>query len=64
VKGYNIIVTPTNRIYRDGSIVKTDKVDSRKLAFQHSRDLLREVKVPKIKIREYKYIFRIYDKEK
>jgi len=63
-KGYDIIVTPTNRIYRDGSIVKTDKIDSRKLAFQHSRDLLREVKVPKVKIREYKYIFRIYDKEK
>ena len=63
-KGYDIIVTPTNRIYRDGSIVKTDKIDSRKLAFQHSRDLLRAVKVPKVKIREYKYIFRIYDKEK
>lgn len=63
-KGYDIIVTPTNRIYKDGSIVKTDKIDSRKLAFQHSRRLLREVKVPKIKIREYKYIFRIYQKEK
>jgi len=63
-KGYDIIVTPTNRIYRDGSIVKTDKIDSRKLAFQHSRGLLREVKVPSVKIREYKYIFRIYDKEK
>lgn len=63
-KAYDIIVTPTNRIYRDGSIVKTDKIDSRKLAFQHSRGLLREVKVPKMKIREYKYIFRIYDKEK
>ena len=63
-RGYDIIVTPTNRIYRDGSIVKTDKIDSRKLAFQHSRGLLREVKVPKVKIREYKYIFRIYDKEK
>ena len=62
--GYDIIVTPTNRIYRDGSIVKTDKIDSRELAFQHSRGLLREVKVPKVKIREYKYIFRIYDKEK
>ncbi len=62
--GYDISVTPTNRIYRDGSIVKTDKIDSRKLAFQHSRGLLREVKVPKVKIREYKYIFRIYDKEK
>ncbi|UCH64827.1 MAG: IS110 family transposase [Ignavibacterium sp.] len=63
-KGYNIIVTPTNRIYRDGSIVKTDKIDSRKLAFQHSRGLLREVKVPTEKIREYRSIFRIYDKEK
>ena len=63
-RGYNIIVTPTNRIYRDGSIVKTDKMDSRKLAFQHSRDLLREVKVPKMKIREYRSLFRIYDKEK
>jgi transposase len=63
-KGYNIIVTPTNRIYRDGSIVKTDKIDSRKLAFQHSRDLLREVKVPEMKIREYRSLFRIYDKEK
>lgn len=63
-RGYDIIVTPTNRIYRDGSIVKTDKIDSRKLAFQHSRGLLREVKVPEIKIREYRSIFRIYDKEK
>ena len=63
-RGYDVIVTPTNRIYRDGSIVKTDKVDSRKLAFQHSRDLLRAVKVPTMKIREYRSIFRIYDKEK
>jgi transposase len=63
-RGYDIIVTPTNRIYRDGSIVKTDKIDSRKLAFQHSRGLLREVKVPTIKIREYRSLFRIYDKEK
>jgi len=63
-KGYDIIVTPTNRIYRDGSIVKTDKIDSRKLAFQHSRELLREVKVPIMKIREYRSLFRIYDKEK
>jgi transposase len=63
-KGYDIIVTPTNRIYRDGSVVKTDKIDSRKLAFQHSRGLLRAVKVPTEKIREYRSIFRIYDKEK
>lgn len=63
-RDYDIIVTPTNRIYRDGSVVKTDKIDSRKLAFQHSRDLLREVKVPTMKIREYRSIFRIYDKEK
>jgi len=64
VKGYDIIVTPVNRIYRDGSVVKTDKIDSRKLAFQHSRGLLREVKVPTEKVREYRSIFRIYDKEK
>ena len=63
-RGYEIIVTPTNRIYRDGSIVKTDKIDSRKLAFQHSRGLLRQVKVPTEKLREYRSIFRIYDKEK
>lgn len=63
-RGYKIIVTPTNRIYRDGSVVKTDRIDSRKLAFQHSRGLLREVKVPEIKIREYRLLFRIYDKEK
>ncbi len=63
-KGYKIIVTPTNRIYKDGSTIKTDKIDSRKLAFQHSRGLLREVIVPAKKIREYKYIFRIYDKQK
>ena len=31
-KGFDIIVTHTNRIYRDGSIVKTDKLDARKLA--------------------------------
>ena len=63
-KGYKIIVTPTNRIYKDGSAIKTDIIDSRKLAFQLSRELLREVKVPDKKIREYKYIFRIYDKQK
>jgi len=63
-KGYKILVTPTNRIYKDGSTIKTDKIDSRKLAFQLSRGLLREVKVPEKKIREYKYIFRIYDKQK
>ncbi|MCL4549470.1 MAG: transposase [Bacteroidetes bacterium] len=63
-RGYDIIVTPTNRIYRDGSVVKTDKIDSRKLAFQHSRGLLREVKVPVMKIREYRSLFRIYDKER
>lgn len=63
-RGYIIIVTPTNRIYRDGSVVKTDKIDSRKLAFQHSRGLLRAVKVPVMKIREYRSLFRIYDKEK
>jgi transposase len=63
-KGYPIIVTPTNRIYKDGSTIKTDKIDSRKLAFQLSRGLLREVIVPAKKIREYKYIFRIYDKQK
>ena len=62
--GYKIIVTPTNRIYKDGSIIKTDKIDSRKLAFQLSRGLLREVMVPGKRIREYKYIFRIYDKQK
>ena len=61
---YKIIVTPTNRIYKDGSIIKTDKIDSRKLAFQLSRGLLREVKVPDKRVREYKYIFRIYDKQK
>ncbi len=53
-KGYDIIVTPTNRIYRDESVVKTDKIDSRKLAFQHLRGLLRAVKVPTEKIREYR----------
>ena len=63
-KGYSIIVTPTNRIYKDGNTIKTDKIDSRKLAFQLSRGLLREVIVPAKKIREYKYIFRIYDKQK
>jgi len=63
-KGYKIIVTPTNRIYKDGSSIKTDKIDSRKLAFQLSRGLLKEVMVPGKKIREYKYIFRIYDKQK
>jgi hypothetical protein len=63
-KGYRIIVTPTNRIYKDGSTIKTDKIDSRKLAFQHLRGLLREVVVAAKKIREYKYNFRIYDKQK
>ncbi|MCZ7611010.1 MAG: IS110 family transposase [Ignavibacterium sp.] len=63
-KGYKIIVTPTNRIYKDGSIIKTDKIDSRKLALQLSRELLKEVIVPSKRIREYKYIFRIYDKQK
>ena len=63
-KGYKIIVTPTNRIYKESSTIKTDKIDSRKLAFQLSRGLLREVVVPAKRIREYKYIFRIYDKQK
>ncbi len=63
-KGYKIIVTPTNRIYKDGSTIKTDKIDSRKLALQLSRELLTEVIVPAKRIREYKYIFRIYDKQK
>lgn len=63
-KGYNITVTPTNRIYKDGSSIKTDKIDSRKLAFQHSRELLRKVVVPERTVREYRYIFRIYDKQK
>ena len=27
-EGYKIIVTPTNRIYKDGSTIKTDKIDS------------------------------------
>lgn len=63
-KGYKIIVTPTNRIYKDGSTIKTDKIDSRKLALQLSRELLREVVVPDKRVREYKYIFRIYDKQK
>jgi transposase len=63
-KGYKIIVTPTNRIYKDGCTIKTDKIDSRKLALQLSRELLREVVVPVKKVREYKYIFRIYDKQK
>lgn len=63
-RGYKIIVTPTNRIYKDGSIIKTDTIDSRKLALQLSRELLKEVIVPAKRIREYKYIFRIYDKQK
>jgi transposase len=63
-RGYKIIVTPTNRIYKDGSTIKTDKIDSRKLALQLSRGLLREVVVPEKRVREYKYIFRIYDKQK
>jgi len=63
-KGYDIIVTPTNRIFRDGSLVKTDKIDSRKLAFHLSRGLLKEVVVPTEKIREYRSIFKIFDKQK
>lgn len=63
-KGYKIIVTPTNRIYKDGSTIKTDKIDPRKLALQLSRGLLREVVVSGKRVREYKYIFRIYDKQK
>ncbi len=63
-KGFDIIVTPTNRILRDGGFVKTDIIDSRKLAFQHSRGLLREVLVPTTQIREFRSIFRFYDKQK
>ena len=63
-RDYDIIVTPTNRILRDGSHVKTDKIDSRKLAFQLSRGLLREVMVQTEKIRDYRSIFKIYDKQK
>src|SRR4030067_438010 len=64
-KGYKIIVTPTNRIYKDGSTIKTDKIDSRKLALQLSREMLKEVVVPAKRIREYKYIVeQIKDSEK
>ena len=63
-KGFDIIVTPTNRILRDGGFVKTDIIDSRKLSFQHSRGLLREVLVPTTQIREFRSLFRFYDKQK
>jgi transposase len=63
-KGFDIIVTPTNRILRDGGFVKTDIIDSRKLSFQHSRGLLRKVMVPTEQIREFRSLFRYYDKQK
>jgi len=61
-RGIDIIVTPPNRIHRDGSRVKTDTIDSRKLAVLLSRRMLRRVCVPSPKIREYRSIFQMYDR--
>jgi transposase len=63
-KGFDIIVTPPNRMYRENSGVKTDKRDSRELALFLSKGLLRKVVVPSREVRELRQILRIRDKQK
>jgi transposase len=63
-KGFDIIVTPPNRVYRENSGVKTDKRDSRELALFLSKGLLRKVVVPSREVRELRQILRIRDKQK
>lgn len=63
-KGFDIMVTPPNRVYRDNSGVKTDKRDSRGLALFLSKGLLRKVVVPSREVRELRQVIRIRDKQK
>ena len=63
-KGFDIIVTPPNRVYRENSGVKTDKRDSRALALFLAKGLLRKVVVPSQAVRELRQILRIRDKQK
>ncbi len=63
-QGVDIIVTPPNRLPKDGSRVKTDRTDSRKLAFLLSRGELKRVCVPDKEIREYRSVVKIHDSTK
>jgi transposase len=60
-RGIDIIVTPPTRIPRDGSRIKTDRSDSRKLARLLSRGELKRVCVPRPEIREYRSVVKVHD---
>lgn len=63
-QGIDIIVTPPNRIPKDGSRVKTDRTDSRKLAHLLSRGELKRVCVPDKEIRECRSVVKLHDSNK
>ncbi|GAB4177880.1 MAG: IS110 family transposase [Calditrichia bacterium] len=63
-EGIDIIVTPPNRIPRDNSRVKNDKMDSRKLAQYLISGLLKKVLVPTKDVQHYRLMFTILDKLK
>jgi transposase len=46
--GINNIVVPPNKILSDGSLVKTDALDSKKLAFHLSKGILPSIRVPSL----------------
>ncbi len=63
-RGIDIVVVAPNRLYHDGSKVKTDIVDSRKLAHFLSRGMIKPVEVPSAKMREYRSVIQIYERTK
>ena len=63
-RGIDIIVTPPNRIPKDFSKVKTDKLDSSKLAKYLASGLLKKVLVPSKDIQHYRLMFTMLDKLK
>lgn len=60
-KGIDIIVTPPNRVYRETGAIKTDKRDSRELAKQLDKEMLKKVIVPTQQFRELRQMLRIRD---
>jgi len=60
-RGIDIVVTPPNRVLRDSSRVKTDRLDAWKLARQLRQGLLKEVKVPDPQIRQWRWLFTLWD---
>jgi len=63
-KGIDITVTPPQRVPTDHSRIKTDRIDSRKLAKYLSQGLLRAVVVPDKSVRQLRYAFTFLDKIK